>query len=109
MPKMQYWKIWELSELLDDLELAKGLLDKTEDLAESSEFTSKEDFSEALAWEIDDIGHWNGTPIEDNIYNWFSPNGDWGQFIKGEEGEVLRARIFTRIKKWKEGTGYKPQ
>jgi hypothetical protein len=109
LSKLEYWKKWELSELIDDLQAAKKILDETNHSPKSSEFKTKEDFSEALADEMDEIEHWNGSPIYDFIYNWFSPTSTWSEFVNGEAGELIRERIFGRIKKWKEGTAYKAE
>ncbi|RDC65414.1 hypothetical protein [Adhaeribacter pallidiroseus] len=105
LSKAEYWKKWELTELLNDLYLAQKLLENRDDLFCPGGFV--EDFKEAFSEELDDLEHWNGSPIYDSIYDWFTPKGKWILLIGEKEGEEVRNRIFNRIKIWRDVTGYK--
>jgi hypothetical protein len=101
LSKIDYWKKWELFELLDDLHEAEKLLTSGQfDGDRVGDFKAK--FIEELA-EIE------GANIVDltRMWQWFSPNGEWDSKI-GINGNELGKSIFRRTDRWKRNQEFIP-
>jgi|GEM_PF-1649693 len=101
LSKEEYWKKWELIELIEDLHLAEALLSKYEG-GYSGDFLSAQEFHRALIEEIDKLESENRTDLN-QIWIWFSPTCAWDDFV-GRDGIELGNRIFQRADNWKKGT-----
>ena len=90
LSKIEYWKKWEIFELLEDLHTAEKLLSKYEE-GHSSKFLSAKEFHEALVDAIDDIEFGNKTDLT-RFWFWFAPTCDWDDFV-GLDGQELGNRM----------------
>jgi hypothetical protein len=101
--KTEYWKLWELYELFDDLHLAERLLEdnQLESINGLQEF--KDQFIEEL-YEVE------GDNVADftRIWEWFKPNKQW-DINMGIQGRDLGARIFYRTDRWKRNREFLPE
>jgi len=101
--KIEYWKLWELYELFDDLHLAERLLEdnQLESINGTQEF--KDQFIEEL-YEVE------GDNVADftRIWEWFTPNKQW-DINMGIQGGDLGARIFYRTDRWKRNREFLPE
>jgi hypothetical protein len=100
LSKDEYYKKWEISELLDDLEKAAEMLSHFEG-GYSNQFIGAEEFHNALEVEIDDIAEGNKNDLS-QIWIWFAPTTSWDDFV-GLEGMDLGNKIFERVDKWRKG------
>ena len=100
LSKEEYYKRWEISELLDDLEKAAEILSHYEG-GYSDQFFCAEEFHEALVEEIDNIAEGNKNDLS-QIWVWFAPTTSWDDFV-GLEGVDLGSEIFERVDKWWKG------
>jgi len=96
LSKIEYWKIWELFELFDELHKAENLLVDILDKKNDDELIKfKNEFIEEL-YEIE------GDNVADftRIWEWFTPTKEWDLFC-GQQGEKLGINIFRIVDKWK--------
>lgn len=98
LSKEEYFKKWEISELLEDLHLASEMLSQREG-GYSGEYLSVEEFKLALDEAIDDIEGGNKIDLS-FFYYCFAPTCEWDDFTN-ENGTELGNRIFERVSKWK--------
>ncbi len=105
IPKYDYWKKWELFELIDDLHKAENLLSKLKG-GHSGKFNSKEDFYNAFAEELDEVESDNVADFT-LMWRWFMPGFEWNDFT-GSEGKILGNQIFSRLDRWKRNHAFVP-
>ncbi|MTI29441.1 hypothetical protein E1171_01310 [Cytophagales bacterium RKSG123] len=98
LSKIEYWKKWELSELIADLHRAEKLLSEFK-VGYSNNFLSAEEFHKTLVEEIYELEHDN-VPDFTQIWHWFAPTCDWDD-LTNMDGFELGNRIFNRVDKWK--------
>ena len=97
LSKVDYWKKWEIFELLEDLHAAEKMLANYQG-GYSGEFLSAQEFHETLLEAIDDIEFGNQTDLT-RFLIWFAPTCAWDDFV-GIEGLELGNRIYERVNKW---------
>lgn len=98
LSKEDYFKKWEISELLADLHLASEMLSQREG-GYSGKYLSVEEFKFALDEAIDDIEGGNKIDLS-FFYYCFAPTCEWDDFTD-ENGIELGNRIFERVSNWK--------
>ncbi|WP_299444294.1 hypothetical protein [uncultured Aquimarina sp.] len=98
LSKIEYWKKWELSELIADLHKAEKLLSKYKG-GYSNNFLSAEEFHKVLVEEIYEVESDNVADFT-QIWYWFSPTCDWDD-LTGIDGLELGNQIFDRVDNWK--------
>lgn len=106
LSKIEYWKKWELFELIEDLHKAEKLL-STCKAGYSGEFISAEDFHRAFVDELYNIEFDNVADFT-LMWRWFMPNCIWDDFT-GTEGLELGSRIFARLDRWKRNHDFVPE
>lgn len=96
--KLDYWKKWQVVELLDDLNKAKKILEEISkrNLPNKEEI---DDFYLHLEDEIDDIEHSNKLDLS-KIYIWFLPTSVWDELTMTDGAEIGNP-IFERVSRWK--------
>lgn len=100
--KIEYWKKWQIPELIEELHLAAILLSDCND-GYSHEYISIQEFCNELNEEISELEHANrDVGIQLNkIYDWFVPTSVWDDYT-GKKGEQLGNIIFEKVNRWKQ-------
>ncbi|WP_452227601.1 hypothetical protein [Lacinutrix sp. MEBiC02404] len=103
LSKIEYWKKWELFELISDLHLAEKMLSEYSG-GYSGNFSSAEEFHKALVEEIYNVEFDNVADFT-QIWYWFAPTCEWDDFT-GMESIELGNRIFNRVNNWKKNQDF---
>lgn len=93
LSKLEFWKKFELYDLIKDLNTAKSIIDNDSESTNSELYSFVSDFDEEL-YNVS----FDNVPDFTQIWKWFKPNGLWQKYYQNEE---LRAKIYARSDKWK--------
>ena len=98
LSKAEFWKKYELFQLIGDLHSAEKLLSEFNG-GYSTKFSSAEEFHKALVEEIYNVESDNVVDLT-QIWLWFAPTSEWDSFA-GIAGLELGNRIFKTADYWK--------
>ncbi len=105
LSKTEYWKKWELFELIEDLHKAEKFLSEYKG-GNSGEFLSAEVFHEAFVEELCNVEFDNVADFT-LMWRWFMPTCEWDDFTR-KQGQELGNRIFARLDRWKRNHDFVP-
>lgn len=93
LTKLEFWEKFELKQLIEDLNIAQSLLEKTSTPKDSELNKFKEELEEVLY----DVSYDN-VPDFNQVWIWFKPEGKLNTWLNNEK---LRSRIYLRADRWK--------
>lgn len=101
LSKVDYWKKWELFELIEELHRGEDLLiEMSSNNCDDRLIKFKDEFFEELyEVEFDNVADYT------RIWEWFTPTKDW-ETLLGEKGKDIGDNVFRITDKWKRNQGF---
>lgn len=93
--KFEFWEIFELKELIQDLTKAQEIINQNYDNKNQKLKKFIAEFDE----ELYNVSHDN-VPNFTKFWKWFEPNGTWAQLIQNKNNDLM-SRIYHRADRWK--------